>query len=1326
MEPNPEASENLEGLVPSHIVGIGASAGGLEAIEQFFRNMPDDTGMAFVIVQHLSPDFKSLMSEVMARWTAMPIFTADDRMKVWANRVYLMPPKVEMIISNGELLLKARERLDTLRLPIDQFFRSLARDASNKSIGIILSGTGSDGSRGIRDIHDAGGLVLAQREETAKFDGMPKSAIETGVVDLILPPEEMPVELLRKVRRIQAPSSVPATPPNLLTPLFALLREAYGIDFSYYKPSTVDRRIERRLQISRIEDLESYVSKLRTDRDELDALYRDLLIGVTSFFRDADAFEFLEKDILPGLLEKAAQGEDFRVWVAGCATGEEAYSLGILILEEMEKTGKLVKPKIFATDAHPHSLEKAALGVYPPEAVAGLSAARLARHFTQVAEGYKVNQELRNLVVFVKHNIIRDAPFTRVNLISCRNLLIYLLPSAQKKATSLLHFGLKSGGVLFLGPSETPGDLSPEFEPINQRWKIFQKLRDAKLPPDFKMRWPGASLRAEPSSGASQNLAREATLADILIRMVEETQPAGILVNPSLEILHTFGEASRFLRLAKGVPSLSLLELLPDQLRTAVGAAIHRANRDKQKVSFSGIPYQGAGPGQVLNIHVVPIGATKRHGPCLLVQFEEPVLPKTDPVTPFPLDVHKVTQEQIEALEAELRGTKENLQATIEELETTNEELQATNEELLASNEELQSTNEELHSVNEELFTVNAEYQRKIHQLTELSNDMDNLLSSTDVHTMFLDEGMCIRKFTPRMGEVFNLIPSDIGRKIHGFVHTISCENLTVKLNKVLTKGEIHEEEVRNHLGANYFMRILPYKGDPGRAGVVLTLIDITMVKAAENRFRNAIEVSPNGMLMVDSNGRITLVNTELERIFGYLPGELIGQPMEILVEAGMVMRHMELRNHYFQNPYMLRRMGGDTDVMGRRKDGQTIPLEIRVNPIQTPTGTQAIASVMDISHHRKLQKALREQVEKRDRFLATLSHELRNPMAAILTASSLLSRVGQENQEIAQPCDIIQRHSAQIATLLDDLLDVSRVTQGKIKLRSAPVELQSVCRESIEAIAGMARNRRHQVVWTEGPQPIWVEGDRVRLLQILENLLSNAIKYTPEGGVIQVEATQSEGQAILKVRDNGCGIAAEMIDSIFDMFVQSDDTLDRSEGGMGVGLTLVKSLVELHGGSVKAISAGKGAGSEFVVSLPMTVNRPVNLGVPKEQKPKEPIKIVLVEDNRDAREMLETLLKLENYEVAESACDGPSGLEAVLKHRPHAALLDIGLPGMDGYQLARRIRAELGSSIRLIALTGYGRGEDQEAVLAAGFDEHLVKPVQISRLDQALKKLCS
>ena len=924
------------------------------------------------------------------------------------------------------------------------------------------------------------------------------------------------------------------------------------------------------------------------------------------------------------------------------------------------------------------------------------------------------------MVVFAVHNIIKDAPFTRMNLIACRNLLIYLVPTAQSKALSLFHFGLKTGAILFLGPSENSGELKEEFEAIHDRWKMFRKRRDAKFLPNLRL--PLSTGRS-----AHRNLdssKRDPGLPDLFSQILDETLPPSVLLGTDYDILHTFGDVGKLLRVPKGAASLNIMEMLQGELRLAVGAALHRASRDKGSVTLNKVSFPVDDQTLRFDVTVTPLPATRRTGPHLLVRFEEAATPDTSE-TRGDLGIEEAARDHISSLEAELRFAKENLQATIEELETSNEELQATNEELLASNEELQSTNEELHSVNEELYTVNFEYQRKIEELTQLTHDMDNLLDSTDIHTIFLDENLRIRRFTPKMASVFHIIEADLGRPIHGFMHSIQCADLTTKLAKVVNERRQYEEEVQNAEGETFLMRILPYKGDPDQSGVVMTLIDVTNLKAAETRFQSALEVSPNGILMVSSHGAITQVNSEVEQIFGYSRSELVGMPLETLIATELRDQHRSEREEYFQDPYVIRRMGDLPYVWGLHREGHRIPLDVHVRPISTPHGKQAIASIVDVSRHQQLEESLREQVTRRDRFLATLSHELRNPMGSIVTAASVLKAPGAETPEISAACDVIRRQASRMSRLLDDLLDVARVTQGKITLRMELVDLVEACRSSVEAMRPMVETHRHQCQTRYPQEPVWVRADRVRLVQVIENLLTNAIKYTDDSGLIEVVVSRRGSRAVVSVRDNGRGMPTELIETIFDMFVQSDDTLDRSEGGMGVGLTLVRSLVQMQDGTIEARSAGPGQGSEFLVELPLAEQPPAVTDRPASTATAErtiSTRLILVEDDDDARDMMASLLNRYGHQVVATASDGLEGLDIIMKLRPDVAILDIGLPKLDGYALGRKLREQLGDQIYLIAVTGYGRNEDRETVVESGFDQHLVKPVDIKQLVRLLQ----
>lgn len=1321
-------------LRPTAVVGIGASAGGLEALEVFFDHVPRDSGLAYVVVQHLSPDFKSLMDELLSRHTQIPIHRVTDGMPVYPDAIYLLPPKKEMIISGGRLLLTDKDPSQSLALPIDVFFRSLAQDMGEQAVAVVLSGTGSDGSRGVRAVHEAGGLVIVQDPFSAKFDGMPKSALDTGIVDLTLIPEAMPDEILALLGlpedRRHMLHSAPVVSEEGLNAIFRILRDDCGIDFSHYKQSTVSRRIERRLQLNQSLDLEDYVRRLRQDSQEVNSLYHDLLIGVTEFFRDSEAFERLEQDIIPQLLTRHDPAEELRVWVAGCATGEEAYSLAILLDEAISRHARPIGVRIFATDVHRASLEFASAGIYEEASVSRVSTERLERYFSWRGRYYHVSPDLRKSIVFAPHNVIKDAPFTKLDLITCRNLLIYFQPPAQKKVLSLFHFGLKPSGIMFLGPSESPGGIAEEFEPLDVHWKIFRKRRDVRLPADLRLPMsPGfAPHRTLPGASAVHSpSAPDIELLRAYDALLEQYVPPSVLLDCHRRLVHTFAGAGRFLSRHDGRTSNDVLDLVDRELKLVLAGALQRAAKEMVPVSYSGVRVQTAKGEEELTIRVHPIATRNSSTSHMLVSFEDAKPASLLPERSQPVDVTQASRDQMLSLEVELRYTKENLQATIEELETSNEELQATNVELVASNEELQSTNEELHSVNEELYTVNAEHQRKISQLTQLTNDMDNLLQSIDVGTIFLDRELCIRKFTPRITDVFHILPQDIGRRLDSFASNIDYDGLVQDVTRVFETEIALEHAVRDRRGHWHLLRLIPYRLNSSTTGVVLTLVDVDSLKMAE-RERNLMSKvfmdATDPIIIEDFSGDIMHANEEAIRVYGWSREELVGNNVDLLVPQPELHRSNELRRRC-RNDSSVRNVETVRQLKSGIQQPVLLTLSLLTDEADQPIAIASIAK--DITDRKRAELQCREAIERRDQFLAMLSHELRSPLSAVLNASYVLDSNCKTKQFCKNPCRVIERQTHHMARLLDDLLDVSRVMQGKINIRVEPYDLRKAVDSALDVVRPQIDGRDQHLVVDIGPTPLIVQGDVMRLQQIHVNLLNNAMKYTPAGGKIWLTVRQEDQHAVIRVRDTGEGIPTDMLQSIFDLFVQAGGTLDRSDGGMGVGLTLVQKLVELHGGTVSAYSAGPGTGSEFVVRLPLASLAEEDIR-PTESEPAlaRSGRILVVEDNADSREMLKTLLELHGYQV-EAAEDGRRGLEILQKDNFDIALVDIGLPGIDGYQVAERIRKDpRHTGIHLVALTGYGRTADQEAVAAAGFDEHLVKPLDQRKLTSVLTKYLS
>lgn len=838
--------KDMDSTAPTHFVGIGASAGGLEAIEAFFTNMPPESGLAFIVVQHLSPDYKSLMVELLSKKTEMPVLRAEDGMVVERGKIYLIPPKKNLTIFHGKLLLNEQDFSRGLNLPIDIFLRSLAEDQGEKSIAVILSGTGSDGMRGARAIKENGGMIMVQDEESAKFDGMPRAAISTGLADFVLPPDDMPKQLLAFTKHPYTTKSERAgallTDEDGLTRIFALLREKSKVDFTHYKPSTVTRRIERRMSVNQFEDIRDYVSFLQEYPGEVMALYRELLIGVTSFFRDQEAFSLLSEKWMLDLL-KSKENREARFWVAGCSTGEEAYTFAIIARECMERIGRSLDVKIFATDVDKDAILRAGGGVYPASIAADLSPGLLAKYFYRKDDNFQIARNIREMVVFAQHNIIKDPPFTNIDLVSCRNLLIYLQPVLQKKVLELINFSLNADGILMLGTSETIGELSAFFDVLSQKNKIYRstgRMKPAIGGQELLMvsdkKGPDYHPRRIVRGGGYRVSETEKTLERFLESITEDYVPLTLIVNEQLDVQHVFGDTEGFFKIPSGRITNDISKMASKDLSIPLTTGIQKVFRTNEELVFSNIPHRRLETSTTINLRIKPLPRKKGQEALVAVFLSRMQTEKQGPeeaATAY--DLSKEAEQRIRDLEQELQFSRENLQATIEELETANEELQATNEELLASNEELQSTNEELQSTNEELHTVNAEYQNKIIELTELNNDVDNLLSSSQIGTLLLDENFEIRKFSPQVANVLKILDDDAGRPISHINHYIVNLDPYEVIRQVQESSEYREVQIQLQDERWYLMRVTPYSIGPQKfSGIVVSFIEISQMKKAQ------------------------------------------------------------------------------------------------------------------------------------------------------------------------------------------------------------------------------------------------------------------------------------------------------------------------------------------------------------------------------------------------------------------------------------------------------------------------------------------------------------
>jgi two-component system CheB/CheR fusion protein len=880
------------------IIAIGGSAGAFQALEKFFTHMPGDSGMGFVVIMHLDPNHKGQIAEIIKQYTAMPVHEAGDGNQIEPDHVYIIPPNKDMGIHNRKLLLLNITKRNGFRQPIDYFFQSLADDQWNRAVGIVLSGMGSDGETGVRMIKEKLGMAMVQDPETAQYNSMPKASIGTNMVDYVLAPEEMPIKLIQYLNHPvlseepteQARSEIRNT--NSVQKILMLLRSQTGHDFALYKKSTIVRRIDRRVAFHQLPDYVHYVNYLRENPQEIDVLFNELLIGVTKFFRDANAFDSL-KQKLCALIQEKKSNDPIRVWIAGCSTGEEAYSVAMLLMECLDTQTKRKLPKIqlFATDLDPEAIEQARQGSYHTNIAADVSPERLERFFVKAENCFVVKKDLREMIVFAQHNLIKDAPFTRLDLLCCRNVMIYLTMELQKKIIPIFHYSLNEKGIMFMGPAETIGGFTELFIPIDPKWKIFERkegntsLNKMIDFPFHVARQPAAMLRMEETEKTSS----KASIADTFNKiLLENFTPTSILINDKGDILYTNGKAGNYLQLPRGEAVMNIYKMAREELRYVLGNVIHQARSQKALVSINDIKIHEGDNDRLVTLHASMLEETGLQGLMLVVIDDRGLLKKNNRKG----KTDSGRYQAVEEMEKELVYTKQQLHSTIEQMETSLEELKSTNEELQSTNEELQSTNEEslttkeeMQSLNEELMTVNMQYQSKADELSRLNNDMKNLLDATEIGTIFLNNNLEILRYTPPIKKMFNVIPSDVGRSLSDIVSNFDYAYIEGLIKEVIDRLSTKEVEVKTKTNEWYSVRIMPYRTlDNFISGAVLTFAVITSYKQMEFRLnmlqQYSVDVTaqlPIAALQLDMELNVVVVNDIFLKTFGAKKSALIG-----------------------------------------------------------------------------------------------------------------------------------------------------------------------------------------------------------------------------------------------------------------------------------------------------------------------------------------------------------------------------------------------------------------------------------------------------------------
>lgn len=1341
--------------LPFMVVGVGASAGCVDALVRLFENLPKSSGMAFVVVVHLAPEHESTIDEVVGRVTSMPVRQVRKTTSIEPDHVYVISPALSISLVNGALHVAELQRVTGRLTAIDGFFRSLGIAQGPRAACVVLSGMGSDGSAGLRLVKEYGGVALAQLPDEAEYRQMPSNAIATGAVDFVLPVAEIGSRLVshwQNAQRIELPGppgdellstrrplseEAAHTAEEALTEILQTLRAVTGHDFRHYKRATILRRLERRLQVSGLPNLIAYRDYLLSNVDEPQALLADLLISVTNFFRDPEAFEALDLE-LQARSSEWGQREAIRTWVAACATGEEAYSVGMVMSDVAAASGWPVKIQVFASDIDERAIAIGRAGSYAPGAVDTMSPDRATRYFIPHGEQVKVKKELRDRVLFAVHNLLRDPPFSGLDLVCCRNLLIYLEREVQLQVLRLFHFALRPGGLLFLGRSESVEGVADLFQPIDKKNRIYRAEgpRAVRRPTSTE---PFGSF-GESKQPLRPDLDAQNTLQDLHDRLRQDHAAPSALVDVNAAILHSSPRASEFLMFVPGSPSRNLLDAVRPELRFELRTALSKAWRDGVSGEARGVRLRQHGEVSWVTLTVRPVKDSPT--PLMLVFFDRSqatlqLRSSGDESVRDPMIL--VMEEELQRTRDQLQGSIGDSAASTEELHAANDELQAINEELRSATEELEISKEELHSVNEELIAVNHELEVKVDETSRANDDLNNLISSTDIATVFVDRHLNIKRYTPRATQLFNLIESDTGRSLLDITHRLDYPDLERDMREAFDSLRSVRREVSGPDDQQFLVRTVPYRTRQDVIyGAVLTFVDITEVRQAQAQVREGainlqllVERTEDYIVITtDPAGSVTSWNEGAHGIFGYDEREIVGRPIDVIFTpedraAGAPKREMDAARttgRALDERWHMAKSGRACYV-----SGITTPLYengallgfAKIARDRTEAKQTEDRLVQMLAQEKNTRAELQRAIALKDEFLAVMSHELKHPLNLIHVNAELLLRLPSARQVpgVSRAAEVIRRTVLGQAKIIDDLLDMSRLRTGKLTLTTGPLVLADLVERVLEAAADDACRAGLTIVDELDPSVPPIEADAVRVEQIVWNLVSNALKFTPSGGSIRVVLSVDADQARLDVIDTGRGIDTAFLGDAFEMFRQADRTTTRSQGGMGIGLALVMQLAEAHGGRVAVASEGIGKGSAFSVWLPLAQGSSACPEPANVLPALSGYRVLVVDDVEDALTSFALLLEIEGAEVV--AVDGAAAaLKALAQGRFDLLLSDVAMPEMDGYALIEAVRRDpKTTSISAIALTGFGRFEDQRKALDAGFDAHVKKPVVIEDL---------
>lgn len=1189
------------------VVGIGASAGGLDALRALFAQMPPAPGFACVVVVHLSPEHESHLVQMLQPYTQMPVCQVMRTTALERNRVYVIPPNANLNSIDTHLRLTELESRRTKRAPIDHFLRTLAETHGETAIGVVLSGAGSDGALGMRQIREHGGLTLVQDPQEAEYGSMPQSAIDTGAVDMVLAVRAMPEEIAGYcatqpvLSDRDAEGGLSVEDVSALEKILGELRQRTGQDFAMYRRAVILQRLRRRMRLRHVDSLQRYFEVLRGSAEEPGALYNDLLLNVTEFFRDPDAYATLDRVLAKVFEHKSGRDDRMRVWSIGCSTGEEAYSIAMLMIERSGARDDQPLLQIFASELSSQALQQAREGAYPQEVAASISPERLERFFTYENNRYRVRRDLRDMVTFATHDLFKDPPYSHLDLIVCRNLLSNLQPAVRTTVLNLFYYALEPHGALIVGTDDEvePSEL---FDRDADDPRLLRRVngprRVLQLPSGIK---PFARLSGERSGSP---VWREPIDVPSLFRMaVDRYVPPSVMIDAHNCVVHFSTTASRYVRIPGGELTLDVVRLVPEAIGYRLNQGLEVARHEQRPWVSEPFVIFADKEARRMVIRIDRVTPRARQPELFLVVFDDTVaLPEAADSASGreKADRTQTMQRELAAMQERLEVLAKAVYAGATESKEAEEQR---SDELRTTIEELDDARAELQAANEELISINHENHYRIDTLAQLSNDMQHMLESASLAALLVDRAVRVVRFTPLAAALLRLKGGDMRRPLADLNHLLQWETMIADVSCVLEDGTELEREVRSTDGRWFLARVHPYRTAlRGLEGAAIMFTDITERKRAE--------------------------------------------------------------------------------------------------------------------------LALRESDRRKEEFLAVLAHELRNPLAPITAGLELLRKQPHDPERQERVVATMTRQSRALVRLVDDLLEIGRINEGKVALRMQPVSIAEVARDAIATVRPLTENLEQELaVDLQEAEPLYVEGDAVRLTQIIGNLLHNASRYTPPHGKITLHAQRDGEQVEISVEDNGRGMSADALKNAFEMFYQARDS-QMSGAGLGIGLTLAKKLVEMHCGSIAAQSPGLQLGSKFTVRFPLTNRKPTQSGATASAPPRmrDQHRVLIVDDNSDAAETLSQLMATLGAGEVRTASNGTEALEAAARMRPDIVLLDLSMPGMDGYELARRMRAEpWGGKAMLVALTGWGQEQHRRRSREAGFDHHLTKPADADALRAVL-----